>query len=61
MRIHHVIAIVAVLAIGLGVKVLFFSRPAGVAQAEMPINASMNVFQMHLDYPNMKNLPVQDV
>lgn len=61
MRIHHVIAIVAVLAIGLGVKVLFFSSPVGVAEVEAPINASMNVFQMHLDYPNMKNLPVQDV
>jgi hypothetical protein len=61
MRIHHVIAIVAVLAIGLGVKVLFFSSHVGVAQVEAPRNASMNIFQMHLDHPNIKNLPVEDV
>jgi hypothetical protein len=59
MRSHHVVAIFAVLIIGFGVKVLFFSSPA--AEAEVPDNASMNILQMHLDYPNMKDLPVQDV
>jgi hypothetical protein len=56
MRSHHVIAIVAVLIIGFGVKVLFFSSPA--AEAEV---AGMDVFQIHLDYPNMKDLPVHEV
>jgi hypothetical protein len=56
-----VAAIVAASAIGFGVKVLLFSSPVGVAQVEAPINAGMNVFQMHLDHPNIKNLPVEDV
>jgi len=59
MRFHHVIAIVAVLMIGFGVKVFFFSSPA--VEAEVPKNAGMNIFQLHMDYPNMKTLPVQDV
>jgi hypothetical protein len=56
MRSHHVIAIVAVLIIGFSVKVLFFSSPA--AEAEV---AGMDVFQIHLEYPNMKDLPVHEV
>jgi hypothetical protein len=59
MRSHHVVAIVVVLIIGFGAKVLFFSSPA--AEAEVPNNASMNILQMHLDHPNIKALPVEDV
>jgi hypothetical protein len=36
--------------------VLFFSSPA--AETEV---AGMDVFQIHLDYPNMKDLPVHEV
>ena len=56
MRAHHVIAVVAVLIIGLGAKQYFF--PPIKAEANIP-SASMNVFQMQIDYPNRNNLPVQ--
>jgi hypothetical protein len=57
-RAHHVIAVVAVLVVGLGVKqVLFPPR-----HAEANINAvpgfSMNIMQMHSNI-DMKYLPVQ--
>jgi hypothetical protein len=59
MRAHHAIAVVAVVLIGFGVKLFFF--PTRTAEADTPAvtNASMNVLQMHIDHPNMKNLPVQ--
>jgi hypothetical protein len=58
MRIHHVIAVVAVLIIGVGAK-QFFS-PARTAEADIRA-VSVNVLQMHREYPNMKNLLVQDI
>ena len=58
MRIHHVIAVVAVLIIGAGAK-QFFS-PARTAEADVRA-VSVNVLQMHREYPNMKNLLVQDI
>jgi hypothetical protein len=58
MRSHHVIAVVAVLIIGVGVKQFFYSAKT----AEADIRAvSVNVLQMHREYPNMKNLLVQDI
>jgi hypothetical protein len=61
LRLHHVIAAVAVILIGFGVKLLFFSAPVAEADLHAVENASMNVFQMHIDYPNMKILPAGDV
>ena len=58
MRIHHIIAVVAVLIIGVGAK-QFFS-PARTAEADIRA-VSVNVLQMHREYPNMKNLLLQDI
>ena len=59
MRSRYVIVTVVLLIIGFGVKVFFSSNPT--AEAEVPKNVGMNIFQMHLDYPNMKDLPVHEV
>jgi hypothetical protein len=61
MRIHHAIAVVALILIGFGVKFFFFSAPAAEADIRAVNNATMNILQMQTDYPNMKSLPVQDV
>jgi hypothetical protein len=59
MRAHHAIAVVAVILIGFGVKLFFFSTPAAEADTHAIPSASMNVLQMHIDHPNRNNLPVQ--
>jgi hypothetical protein len=56
MRARHVIAVVAVLVIGLGAKQFLF--PPKQANAVAFPTASMNVLQMHSDI-DMKHLPVQ--
>ena len=56
MRAHHVIAVVAVLVIGLGAKQFLF--PPKQANAVVFPAASMNVLEMHSDI-NMKHFPVQ--
>jgi hypothetical protein len=56
MRAHHVIAVVAVLVVGLGAKQFLF--PPKQADADIIPSASMNVLQMHSDI-DVKNLPVQ--
>jgi hypothetical protein len=61
MSAHHAIAVAAVILVGFGVKLFFFSAPAVEAGIHSGEDARMNVLQMHIDYPNMKNLPVQDV
>ncbi len=60
MRLHHAIAVVAVVLIAFGVKLFFFSAPTAEAGVHAVKSSSMNVFQMHIDYPNMKNLPMSD-
>jgi hypothetical protein len=63
-RAHHVVAVIAVLAvlvIGLGAKQFFFPTTDAQADIRAARSASMNTLQMHTDYPNMKNLPVQKV
>jgi hypothetical protein len=42
-------------------EAIFFSAPTVEAAIHAGEDARMNVLQMHIDYPNMKNLPVQDV
>jgi predicted acyltransferase len=61
MRAHHVIVVAAVILVGFGVKLFFFSAPAVEAGILTGANASMNILQMHIDYPKMKNLPVLDI
>jgi hypothetical protein len=56
MRAHHVIAVVAVLVIGLGAKQYLF--PPKQADANVFSPAAMNVLQMHADI-NMQQLPKQ--
>jgi hypothetical protein len=56
MRAHHVIAVVAVLIIGLGAKSYLF--PPKQAEADVFPTATTNILQMHRDI-NMENLPVQ--
>jgi hypothetical protein len=54
MRLH--IALVAAILIGSAVTVFFFPFPAALA---VP-GTRMNISQMHIDHPNMKNLPVSN-
>ena len=58
-RAHHVIAVVAVLVIGLGAKQYFFSPMQAEADIHAVPSASMNVLKMHIDHPNRNNLPSQ--
>jgi hypothetical protein len=58
MRVHHVIAVVAVLVIGLGAKQFVFPPRQADAGINAVPSASMNVLQMHSDV-DMKNLPQQ--
>lgn len=59
MRAHHALAVVAVMLIGFGMKLFFFSAPAAEADTQAVSHASMNVLQMHIDHPNLKKMPVQ--
>jgi hypothetical protein len=61
MRLHYAITVVAVILIGFGVKLFFFSAPSAEADLHAVKNSSMNVLQMHIDHPNIKTLPVLDV
>jgi molybdenum-dependent DNA-binding transcriptional regulator ModE len=59
MRLHHVIAVVAVLIIGIGAKQYLFPPKQAEAGIQGMPSASMNVLQMHIDHPNKNNHPVQ--
>jgi hypothetical protein len=61
MRVHHAIAIVAVILIGFGVKVLFLPTPGAEADIRAVQSSSINVLQMHLDFLNMRDLPLQEL
>ena len=58
MRAHHVIAVVAVLVIGLGAKQYMF--PPKQADATVFPAANTNVLQMHSDI-DMRTLPQQNM
>jgi hypothetical protein len=57
MRLHYGIAVITVILIAFGAKLFFFSPPI----AEPGIDGTMNIHQMHVEHPNMKDLPVQKV
>ena len=59
MRAHHAIAVVAVILISFGVKLLFFSATIAEADIHAVPSASMDIIQMHIDHPNRNNHPVQ--
>jgi hypothetical protein len=56
MRAHHVIAIVAVILVGVGMKLTFFPAPTAEADSLSIKSVSLDISQMH---QNTKNLPVQ--
>jgi hypothetical protein len=61
MRLYYAIAVVAAILIGIGVKLSFLPAPAVEADIPTGANANMNILQMHIDHPKMKDLPVLDV
>ncbi len=58
MRVHHVIAIVAVLVVGIGAKQFLFPPKQANADIQAIPSASVDVLQMHRDM-DTKSLPVQ--
>jgi hypothetical protein len=61
MRAYHVIAAVAVIAVilvGIGVKLPFFAAPIAEADSRFSNGIGADVLQMH---QNSKNAPVQEV
>ena len=56
MRAHHVIAVVAVILVGVGVKLIFFTAPTAEADPLFIKSVGVDVSQLH---QNVKNLPVQ--
>lgn len=61
MRVHHVIAVVAVLLIGLGAKQYFFPPMAAEADIRAIPSSTMNVLQMHIDHPNLPEQKTHDM
>ena len=58
MRVHHGIAIVAILLIGFGLKLTFFSGPIAAADVGSAKSVRMDISEMH---QNIKNLPVEKI
>ena len=58
MRTHHVIAVVAVILVGVAVKLIFFAAPTAGADPLATENMGLDVSRMH---QNVKNLPVQEL
>ena len=56
MRAYHVLAVVAVILLGFGVKLTFFNAPAAEADSASIESASMDITQLH---QNTKNVPMQ--
>ena len=53
MRSRHIIAITAVLAVGFGVKLIFFSSPTAEANVDAINSVRMDISQLH---QNVKSL-----
>jgi hypothetical protein len=56
MRAHHVIAVVAVILVGFGVKLIFFTPQTAEADSRSIKSMAVDVSQLH---QNVRNLPVQ--
>jgi hypothetical protein len=56
MRAQHAIGIVAIILIGFGLKLTFFSTPSADANAHLNESVRMDVFHMQ---QSIKNLPEQ--
>jgi hypothetical protein len=57
MRAHHVIAVVAVILVGVGLKLIFFTAPTAEAVSLSIRSEGVDVSQLH---QNVRNLPVQE-
>jgi hypothetical protein len=56
MRAHHVIAVIAAMLVGVGVKLIFFSAPTAEADTLSIRSVGVDVSQLH---QIAKSLPVQ--
>jgi hypothetical protein len=56
MRAQHVIAVVAAIFVGVGLKLIFFAAPTAEADARPIKSVSVDISQIH---QNSKSLPVQ--
>jgi translation elongation factor EF-1beta len=56
MRAHHAMAIAAVILVGFGLKLIFFSAPTAEADVGSVKSASMDISEIQ----NIKNLPVEN-
>jgi hypothetical protein len=56
---NHTIAVVVILMLGFGSKIIFYPNRPAEAQSQVATSASMDVFQMHLEQPNINTLPEQ--
>lgn len=55
-RAHHVAAVVAVILVGVGLKLIFFAAPTAEADSRPIKSARVDISQIH---QNIKSLPVQ--
>jgi hypothetical protein len=58
MRAQHATGIVAVILVGFGLKLLFFSAPTAEAELRSVRSGGMDISQMH---QNKRNLPEQKI
>jgi hypothetical protein len=56
MRAYHVVLVVAVILVGVAVKLIFFATPIAEANSQSIKPVSLDVSQVH---PNIKGLPTQ--
>jgi hypothetical protein len=56
MRVHHIIGTVAVILVGVGVKLIFLAPPTAEAESRSIESVRVDVSQIHR---NSKNLPAQ--
>jgi hypothetical protein len=61
MRTYHVVGVAILVMVGLGIKIFCFPNWATDAHRDLPKRASMETFRMHLDFPKVRDIPVQDV
>jgi hypothetical protein len=59
MRVHHILAVAAVVLMAVGVKLVFF--PPIKAEADIARIASMNVLKMQTDHRNMPAQKIHDM
>ena len=61
MRAHHAIGIVAVILVGFGLKVLFFSAPLAEADLRSVRSVGMDIYQMHQNKKNLAEQKIHDM